>query len=357
MTERELFALTMAHKPHGKIMYDANFIESCEEKCVRELGLAKGTNIREHFGCYFHHDCYPIQAMNGDPGFQFDFMKYYKDIDIKPGSRLDGNGVLHEPGSLFHFTHMVSPLRHAQSLEEILSIPVLDICPGSFEKMKAEVDALHAQGFIAQIWTGPIFETAWQLRDITCFFSDMVDHPDWCIALLHKISRRNVRLAEMAALAGVDMVMTSDDLADQRSLMMGPKFYREMIKPFHKEVCQAARKVNPNVAIWYHSDGNIEEIIPDLVENGVTILNPLQPECVDTERVRKEYGDVLVFDGLIGTQTTMPFDTPQGVRDRVRRVKDQFGQNGGLILSPTHALEPEVPTANVVAFFEACQEE
>jgi len=138
---------------------------------------------------------------------------------------------------------------------------------------------------------------------------------------------------------------------------MSPKMWREFIKPYHAEVYKAVKAINPDIKIWYHSDGNPIEVVEDLIEIGVDILNPLQPECVDIYEMKRRYGDVLVFDGLIGTQSTMPFGTPQDVKDAVRRVKDDFGQNGGLIISPTHVLEPEVPVDNIVAFVEACKED
>jgi uroporphyrinogen decarboxylase len=110
------------------------------------------------------------------------------------------------------------------------------------------------------------------------------------------------------------------------------------------------------VRIWYHSDGNIAEIIPELIEIGVDILNPVQPECMDLVRLKQDFGDRLVFDGTIGTQSTMPFGTPEDVRTVVRDRIAKLGGDGALILSPTHVLEPEVPIENIRAFFDAAAE-
>ena len=89
---------------------------------------------------------------------------------------------------------------------------------------------------------------------------------------------------------------------------------------------------------------------------GVTILNPVQPECMDLAFLEREYGHRLVFDGTIGTQTTLPFGTPAEIRETVRLRKRTLGQNGGLVLAPTHIVEPEVPLDNVLAFLDACRE-
>jgi len=104
--------------------------------------------------------------------------------------------------------------------------------------------------------------------------------------------------------------------------------------------------------IFYHSDGNIMEIIPDLIEAGVEILNPVQPECMDPVEVAAGYGDRLSFWGTIGTQTTFPAGSPEDVRKACSDMMNTVGENGGLIIAPTHILEPDVPLKNVEAFVE-----
>ena len=105
-----------------------------------------------------------------------------------------------------------------------------------------------------------------------------------------------------------------------------------------------------------HSDGVIDPIIPELIEIGVDILNPVQPECMDPVQLKREYGNELAFWGTIGTQTTMPFGTPEEVKAVVKERIETVGQGGGLLLAPTHVIEPDVPWENVVAFFEAVEE-
>ncbi len=105
--------------------------------------------------------------------------------------------------------------------------------------------------------------------------------------------------------------------------------------------------------VWYHSDGNISDIIDDLIEVGVTVLNPVQPECLDLKWVKDRYADKLAFWGTIGTQSTMPWGTPDDVRNTVKDMIELFGP--GLLLAPTHVLEPEVPWENVLAFFDGIE--
>lgn len=102
--------------------------------------------------------------------------------------------------------------------------------------------------------------------------------------------------------------------------------------------------------------GDIREIIPDLIEIGVEILNPIQPECMDPAELKRKYGFCLSFWGTIGIQTTLPFGTPDDVRREVKQRIETVGRGGGLLIAPTHVIEPEVPWENIIAFVEAVKE-
>jgi uroporphyrinogen decarboxylase len=111
--------------------------------------------------------------------------------------------------------------------------------------------------------------------------------------------------------------------------------------------------VKPDLLIHYHSCGYVLPFIGDLIEAGVDILNPVQPECMDFAEVHRQYGDRLSFNGTIGTQKLMPFGTPEQVKSEVRRNLAIAGDKGGLLCCPTHMLEPEVPWENIAAYAEA----
>ena len=128
------------------------------------------------------------------------------------------------------------------------------------------------------------------------------------------------------------------------------------MKPATAATISAAKAVNPDVIALYHSDGVIDEIIPELIEIGVDVLNPVQPECVDPVALKEQYGDRLSFWGTIGTQTTMPFGTPEEVRETVKRMIETVGKGGGLLVAPTHLLEPEVPWENIEAMIQAVKD-
>jgi uroporphyrinogen decarboxylase len=132
--------------------------------------------------------------------------------------------------------------------------------------------------------------------------------------------------------------------------------WRTWLKPRLARTITAARAVRPDVLVFYHSDGDVTAIIPDLIEIGVDILNPIQPECMDPVALKRAYGERLSFWGTIGTQSTFPFGSPEDVRREVRARIATVGVGGGLFLAPTHVIEPEVPFDNIVAFVEAVRE-
>ncbi len=352
MTQLELFNQTCAHEPHEKFLFYASFTPDARKAIITHLGLDEDADIRESLDMFSPS---AVNLRNPRTAEKSDFTQYYEDVDQPEGSYIDSIGVLHVPGSMYHFTHYVSPLRKATSLSEVEDFEFPDNSNASDEHMKEEVDAIHARGRVAQLSVTHMYEEAWQVRGYEEFLMDMHANPEICEFVLDRFTERNIRRAEAAARAGVDLLRTGDDVANQQNMMFCVDHWRRFIKSRWAKVYSAAKTINPDIKIWYHSDGNIEAIIPELIEIGVDILNPVQPECLDLLPLKKEYGDQLVFDGTIGTQTTMPFGTPEDVRNCVMERKETLGQDGALILSPTHILEPEVSPENMVAFFDACK--
>ena len=199
-------------------------------------------------------------------------------------------------------------------------------------------------------WT--IFEIAWHLRGMTELFTDMAFQPEFAGRLLDRITAIRAFQARRFAEAGVDMLKIGDDIGTQKAMLMSPKMYREWFKPRHAAVIQAAREARSGLPVCYHSDGNCRAVLPDLIDIGVTVLNPVQPECLDLPEIKSSFVDQLVFWGGIGTQTTMPFSSAEEVRLTVRRTIDTLGPTG-YFPCPTHVLEPEVPWANILAFLRA----
>lgn len=127
------------------------------------------------------------------------------------------------------------------------------------------------------------------------------------------------------------------------------------MKPRLARFISEIKAINPALKVAYHSDGYITPIIPELAEIGVDILNPLQPACVDPAKVKREFGDKLCFWGSIDEQYTLPFGTPDEVREEVLNRLRTVGKGGGLILAPTHMVQLDTPLENFRAMVETVQ--
>ena len=151
--------------------------------------------------------------------------------------------------------------------------------------------------------------------------------------------------------------MFADDLGAQENLQISPAMYRSLIKPRQKILFEMVKQYTP-AKIFLHSDGAIAPILPDLIEVGIDIINPVQPTCkgMDTAGLKRAYGRDITFWGSIDTQGVLPFGTPPEVADEVKRRIDHLAPGGGFVLAAVHNIQPEVPPENIVAMFETALE-
>ena len=185
---------------------------------------------------------------------------------------------------------------------------------------------------------------------------DMMMEKDKATALIDRVLEINIYRAIQFAKAGCDILYFGDDIGMQNSIMMSVDMYVEWFKPRLTRLIWEVKQVNPEIVVIYHSCGFIEPFIDHLIEAGVDVLNPVQPECMTFEEIHRKYGNRISFHGTIGTQTTMPFATPEEVYRETIRNLTLAGKKGGLLCAPTHLLEPEVPIANILAYVQACKD-
>lgn len=208
---------------------------------------------------------------------------------------------------------------------------------------------------------GVVYEICWYMRGLEQWFIDMMTQPEFCAALLDRtlqfwLDFYTAFLADTGDL--YDVIMIGDDLAGQSGPLFSPAFYREIVKPRQKKLVQHIKSLT-KTKIWYHTCGSCYEYIPDLIDNGVDILNPVQIGLVnmEPEKLKKEFGDKIVFwGGGIDTQHILPFALPSEVRENVRHNIECFKPGGGYVFNSVHNIQYGVPPENITAMFDAAYE-
>ena len=206
--------------------------------------------------------------------------------------------------------------------------------------------------FIIGVTVTTILETAIALRGGEQLLIDLATDHELVDAILDIPYNYHLAAAKKLVALGVDMIWTGDDVGAQNGMIISPAMWRRFFKPRMAMFFNALKGINPNVKIAYHSDGMIYPIIPDLIEIGLDVLNPIQPACLDPERIKREYGDKLCFWGSIDEQHTLPFGTTDDVRKEVLTRLDTIGKDGGLIIGPTHFIQLDTPMQNFHAMVE-----
>lgn len=348
MTKRENLLKALRRENPAYVPIDFDLCPSLNEQFQKRTGAS---DFREYYD-------FPYRYVQIHPTrYPHDYSRYYTHIteDLSPISWNPEWGVMGTFGSLAHFQKMFHPMEHFTSVQEILDYPFPDFdADYRWEGVKKQNHKMIDDGYAAVAFMQmTIFELAWYLRGMEQFMSDFYEDPEFNEVLLDRITNLRIHMARRYAAADTDILMLGDDVSTQKDMMMSPALYRAQLKPRLTRIIQAAKEVKPDILVFYHGDGNLEQIVPDLIDAGVDVLNPVQPECVSPFRLKELYGDRLSFWGGIGTQTTMPFGTKEEIFQICKDLIQKVGKNGGLVLAPTHMLEPEVPYENLEAFLQA----
>lgn len=326
--------------------------DSLEKAFHRDMG--EQTDYMEHFSMPWRR----LPDLIPDDDDRSRFLHYHASTDRIVLEELDEWGVGHRatPTSM-HMTQMFCPLRNAERVEELMEYPLPSYSRKNNPDLKQQADAIHAKG-LASVGNMQctIWESAWYIRGMENLMMDMMCDEEMAQVILDRVMEMSIQRAQLYAAAGVDILYLGDDVGMQNSLMISEELYATWLKPRLKRVVDAARAINPQIIVFYHSCGFVEPLIPHLIEAGIDVLNPIQTECMDFADIFRKYGDQLAFHGTIGTQTTMPFGTPEEVKTEVWRNLDIAGEHGGLFVAPTHLLEPEVPWENINAYVNACRD-
>ena len=346
MNSRERVLAAVNHEMPDRVPIDVTMTPPFEAAITERLD---GTDPWDHFDI-------DVRRVRPSPTRrQTDFGAYLG--DLPPGITIDEWGMGQISHGFMHYTDYAHPMAAFASPAEVEEYPFPDLDAGyRYENLPAEVSALHDRGLaVVGSCACTIFERSWYLRGMERMMIDMSVAPDFAEALFDRVAGISQEVARRLALAGVDVLELGDDIGTQHRMMMSPGMWRRWFKPRMARIIEAAKDAKLDLRVLYHSDGYVEPVIKELIEIGVDILNPVQPECMDPAGIRGRFGRRLAQWGTIGTQTTFPFGTPEQMRATVRERIATAGPDG-LVLAPTHALQPDVPYENFIAFLDAARE-
>jgi uroporphyrinogen decarboxylase len=278
-------------------------------------------------------------------------------VDISHDGRINDDGIVRfdwwgvgfdtrEEG----YFAAISPLAEAQDLDlhhwpDPLAADLLQDAEQTIADKGDEFFVVPNLGFA-------LFERAWSLRGFEQFLMDMATDPEYAGLLLDRITEIQLKLIHRYLDLGVDGGYFGDDYGAQKNLLLSPRMWRVLIKP------RLARLFSPfierGLPIIMHSDGQIQQILPDLLEIGLTTLNPVQPEVMDHVWLQENYGTRLSFYGGISTQTVLPRGTVDDVKESISQVIRTLAPEGtGLVIAPSHRMMSDIPLQNVTALLEA----
>lgn len=267
-----------------------------------------------------------------------------------------------QPGVWFPGYH---PMAEAQTLADIEAYPWPDMDdPSRVAHVRAQAKQLAEENkyaIIATPWLLFPFERANALMGMEGFLPQLVMNRDFAQALLIKITELcKVLMGNFLDELGdyVDIIKIGDDLGTQESLMISPKMYREMLKPLHADFISFIRE-RTDAKVFFHTDGDVFDLVEDFIEIGVDILNPIQTSAgkmSNLEELKKRFGNNLTFCGAIDTQDILPFGSPDQVRQEVRRVIATLGPGGGYMVAPVHTIMDEISPDNILAMVAAVAE-
>jgi len=224
--------------------------------------------------------------------------------------------------------------------------------PGLLDKAAETLKKDGGQHFVAPNFGFALFERAWTLRGFDTFLLDMALDPGFAEELLERITEIQLVLIRRTLDLGIDGGYFGDDYGAQHNLLFSPKMWRQMIKPRLARMFTPLREAGLPVIL--HSDGQIADILPDLVEIGLTAYNPVQPEVVDHAWLRDAFDQRLAYYGGVSTQTVLPEGSPREVERAVADCAAVLApEHTGLLLAPSHRLMTDISMENVEALLEA----
>lgn len=333
MTPREIVLEQIQHRPTNPVPYTLGFEGDVAERLTQHYG---GDSWRERLVPYVARCC-GIDRRKQEPideGRTRDVFGSVWRTDRRPFH-------LEEPG-------LPSPSFDGYDFPAAEAFMDPDMKQKAFKRLREQSESFTIIGVGWGLW-----ESCWGIRGFENALMDCVAEPDFFTELLDRLTELYLAQLEACADIPADAFFFGDDWGDQRGVMIGPERWRRYLKPRYARIYEAVHAQGKIVTS--HCCGSVVDIMPDMIEIGLDCLESVQPEArgMDPYELKKKWGDKITFWGCLGSQSTIPFGSPEEIRAEVQRLRRGMGEGGGYILAPAKALQPETPTRNAVAVVEA----
>jgi uroporphyrinogen decarboxylase len=371
MTSRQRVSMALAHREPDRVPFDCTFSYGGYNRLRAHLGYGDPVKVStpwlsvsapfdfiQRFGIDLVY--IGLGSWPDAPLFEYG-MDTYTDVWGVTYRKIENpTGV--------HYELADHPLADA-TLDDLDDYPWPDPThPALVEGLEEKARSLYENTELALIgkFSSSIFETAFMLRGLEQLFVDLARDPEFAGRLLDRLTDLAISFAEVGIEACGRYIqalrLAGDDMGHQQGTLLSPRMFRRLVKPRFARLYRASREMahqfNPQCKLIAHTDGDVYPIIPDYIEMGLDMLNPVQPYVaeMDHERLKQEFGDRLSFHGGIDIQHVLPFGTSEEVRAEAIKTMRALGKGGGYILAPTHYVQPDVPPENVGALRDAVME-
>ena len=360
MTSRERVLAACHHKTPDRVPCDTWFRDDVREKFQAWLGIKTeeelnkfiGSDLRT-IGCKWNNPEYNAKC-NGVLGDHVE-LTGGRFIFHENGVFEDMWGVLQKNGKSGLYTEWVGgPFVDAEDAEELddFNWPKMEYIE-SQESVNKRVQALRDLGdFAIQGSVSNPYKTSWQVRGMENILCDMLINEDMAIGLMERFGAYYKEMGCRLVRAGVDIMRIVGDIATQNSLLFSIDVYKRIMKPVLQDMIHAFKEINPDLLMFFHSDGCLDMVMDELIDTGFDIINPIQPECMDVFAVKDKYGDKITMHGTVSIQELLPFGSVEDVHREVRKIIDYCGRDGGLIICPANLIQNDTPMENILALYE-----
>jgi uroporphyrinogen decarboxylase len=373
MTSRERVVMALNHQEPDRVPFDCTFsyggylrlkeylgLEVKKEAYPSTSWLSVGTppELLEELQidlCYIG-----LNRTSDTPVFQYGIDSYTDEWGVRYRK------IEHLTGIYYDFANRVLDGATIESLEDY---PWPDpYNPELVEGLEEKCRALYESTDLALVgkFSESVFERAFYMRGFDKLLIDIMMNPEFAGALMDKLVDNAIARIEVGLQACGRYIqilrLAGDDMGHQTGMLMSPKSFRDVVKPRFARLYEAAKRmahqINPGIKLMAHTDGDVYPIIPDYIEMGLDVLNPVQPYVAEMEhdKLKAEFGDQLSFHGGIDIQKVLPYGTPEEVRQEALTTMRALGRGGGYILAPTHYVQPDVPPQNIIALRDAVME-